>query len=147
MGEQEFTYTPYIANFDTGERGYQPLLKVTVAPCEGFLPFKTEALVDSGAEDTLFNAIIGEAIGIQVAAGKPRKIGGVIGKGEGYEHIVHFVLPELKAEFNIPVIFVPQMGFSVILGQNDFFNKYHVRFERDKLHFYTTKVPKIKFTK
>ncbi len=142
---KKFSYTTGIVDFDTGEYQRQPMLEVKILPALGFLPFNTRMLVDSGAAETLLDAQIGEAIGLDVYSGKALRVGGITGSATGYSHLVQIELVGLKDILSVNVIFVPKMGASGLLGQVDFFSKYNVCFEQSKNIFSVEKVRTISF--
>lgn len=104
-------------------------------------------LVDSGAQDTLVHADIAPILGIELLEGKRQKIGGVTGTGVGYIHRIHIEIEELGDSIPVDAIFVPKLGTDGILGQTDFFTRYDIKFEKRRLLFSLSKIPKLKFEK
>lgn len=144
MSWKEFPYTTSIVDFETSEWAHQPTLEVKIIPSEGSLPFTTRMVVDSGATETLLDAEIGKAVGLDVVSGVPKKVGGITGSTTGYEHRVQIDLVDLDDVLEVDVIFVPNMGASGLLGQDTFFSRYDVRFEKRRLKFAVEVAPSLK---
>ena len=93
------------------------------------LPEETNvyALVDSGAGISLFDATIGEKIGIDITKGKETFLTGIGGRILAYEHIMPIEVVDIK--FNCKIAFSYELKVSVnLLGQDDFFDKFIVIF-------------------
>lgn len=85
-----------------------------------------EAIVDSGCQNCLFHADIGQAIGIDVTSGPDGPLGGVIGDAMGkvYYHKVKMLV---AAEYiDIIAGFSPQLSIAALLGQIGFFDNFVV---------------------
>ena len=96
---------------------------------------KYEVLVDSGADFSLFNSEIGEAIGIDVKKGKVKQIFGVGGKAALY--YLHKVNIEIdKKTFEIEAGFMPDVAGRImpygVVGQRGFFENFIVKFDFKK---------------
>ena len=95
-----------------------------------------EVLVDSGADLCLFDAEIGEILGIDVSKGTPKEVFGVGGKTSIY--YLHPITIEVGGwSYDIEVGFMPTVGGTVIppyglLGQVGFFDIFSVKFDRSK---------------
>ena len=101
------------------------------------------ALIDSGADYSLFNIQYAKAIGIDLAKCKTKPF---IGIG-GLEQITVFMTNlDLKIEhlekINIPVGFIDSLSVNVLLGQIGFFDKNKIKFERDHFTFEVIPVKK-----
>ncbi|KKT80636.1 MAG: hypothetical protein UW78_C0030G0002 [Candidatus Azambacteria bacterium GW2011_GWA1_44_9] len=94
------------------------------------LSIPCEALVDSGADFCIFDAQIGELLGINITKGERREVWGITGVGQSY--YVHLV--EIKVggwSYKIKVGFLPEiakLGYGV-LGQRGFFDIFVVKFD------------------
>jgi len=91
-----------------------------------------EVLVDSGADLCIFNAEIGEAIGIDIKKGKPCEVFGVGGKVSIY--YLHKVKIEVGGwPFEIKAGFMPNVAGRVmqygLVGQKGFFDIFVVKFD------------------
>lgn len=89
-----------------------------------------EVLIDSGADDNVFHAEIGEIIGLEVKSSEIKKtflgIGGA--KVIGYQHRITIEVGGHK--FNIKAYFAYNLGPSSygVLGQRGFFDLFRIRF-------------------
>lgn len=93
-------------------------------------------LIDSGADICLFNAEIGEAIGIEIKKGKIKEVFGIGGKASFY--YLHRVKIEVGGyEYEIDAGFMPSISGSLgmpygVVGQNGFFEHFKVIFDKSK---------------
>ncbi len=88
-----------------------------------------EVLIDSGADLCIFDAEIGDILGIDVIKGRPEKVGGITGVMQTYYvHRVTIVVEHRT--FQTEVGFLPNMPkFSYgIVGQMGFFDQFKVTF-------------------
>ena len=90
-------------------------------------------LVDSGADLCIFDAEIGEAIGINVKSGAPREVFGVGGKSSFY--YLHNVSIDVGGwEYHIEAGFMPNVAGHVmpygVVGQKGFFEHFKAIFEQ-----------------
>ena len=107
----------------------KPIIPVKIVINEKTIRYS--ALVDSGADFCIFDAEIGEALGLDVKSGEKETFGGIQGKG-GAEAFFH------KVELNIcgwgykaVVGFsydIAKFGFGV-LGQKGFFDIFTIKFD------------------
>ena len=88
-----------------------------------------EALIDSGADFNIFNAEIGELLGISVLSGKKMEFSGIT--GGPFEVYFHDLILEVGGwQYKIAAGFsykISPYGFGV-LGQRGFFNLFRVKF-------------------
>lgn len=89
-----------------------------------------EALVDSGADLCIFDAQIGNLIGLDVMSGKPGLVSGITGARE--EYFIHSIRISVGGwAHEIEVGFLP--GFSSdgygVVGQTGFFDLFVVKFD------------------
>lgn len=93
-----------------------------------------EALIDSGADISIFHAEIAELLGIVVKKGKMETFGGITGDGaKAYFHNLTLETGGIKFE-NIPIGFsygISPQGYG-ILGQAGFFDKFRIIFDLKK---------------
>ena len=92
-----------------------------------------EALIDSGADFNIFNAEIGELVGINIKIGKEIKFGGIA--GEPFEVYIHKITIEVGGwQYETMAGFsykISPYGFG-ILGQKGFFNLFRIKFVYSK---------------
>lgn len=90
---------------------------------------KYEALIDSGADFNIFNAEIGELLGINIRSGKKVKFSGIA--GEPFEVFLHNLTLEIGGwQYKIVAGFsyeISPYGFG-ILGQKGFFDIFRIKF-------------------
>jgi len=88
-----------------------------------------EALIDSGADFNIFNAEIGELLGIDIRSGNKVRFGGIA--GEPFEVYLHNLTLEVGGwEHEVAAGFsyaISPYGFG-ILGQKGFFNLFRIKF-------------------
>ncbi len=92
------------------------------------------ALIDSGADISLFDAEVGESIGIDITSGEKSLIGGIT-EGESQPYYIHSVKITIGGwEYKTKVGFMPtlsKLGHG-LLGQRGFFDLFKgVKFEFD----------------
>lgn len=95
-------------------------------------PIKYFALIDSGADDCIFHASIGEAIGIDIKSGASNNYEGIgEGKIDAYFHTIPLEIGGW--EFKCFVGFSYHLGGDYgILGQNGFFDLFVVELDLKK---------------
>ena len=96
---------------------------------------KTEmlALVDSGADNSLFNFGLADDIGIDWKRGIRREFFGIDGLPvEVYMNRVEFQIKGSASRAQVIVGFTNAQGVSAVLGQEDFFMLNKIKFERNK---------------
>ncbi len=89
-----------------------------------------EVLVDSGADSCIFDAQIGELLGIDINKGKKQIVGGITGVVEPY--YVHPITIKVGGwPFKIYAGFLPgiaKLGYGIV-GQRGFFSIFIVKFD------------------
>ena len=92
-----------------------------------------EVLVDSGADLCVFDAEIGEVLGIDVVRGERQAIGGVTGTKESF--FLHTITLKIgSVSYTARVGFLPNMARMSygVLGQQGFFDHFVVAFDFHK---------------
>lgn len=93
------------------------------------------ALVDSGAVDCVFPESLGRLLGIDVPSGRPNTYYGIARQAaNGFMHTVNLQVTGLDQWITLEVGFV-SADISPLLGQNGFFEKYQIIFERYRHQF------------
>ena len=88
-----------------------------------------EAVLDTGADHCIFNAEIGEALGIPVTEGTPIELSGFV-RDANVVGFVHRVTLTIAAQnYQAPVVFAPGMTAVGILGQIGFFDHFVATFD------------------
>jgi len=116
-----------------GQETLRPVIEIKVKSSDRAL--KYHALVDSGADISIFHAEVADYLGINLSKGKKDIVTGVGGKSS--EFFLHKVVVEVGGwEHEIEVGFLPVIGGrSVtygILGQKGFFENFVVKFDYKK---------------
>jgi len=90
------------------------------------------AIVDSGADKSLFDAEVGKDIGLDVESGEVEYFGGIGGNRiNAFVHRVQMQVIGIDKIIEIPVGFTENLGISGILGQEGFFDAFRIKFEKD----------------
>lgn len=110
----------------------RPVIPVEIK--SGEKKVRYEALIDSGADECIFDAQLAEILGIKLRKGERRIVGGITGVEQPYYlHPVTFSVGD--SEIDLKIGFMPNMpdfGYGV-LGQIGFFENFVVRFDYSKL--------------
>lgn len=118
----KFQYKEYGAGF------LRPVIPIKVSCKDRFLEY--EVLVDSGADICIFDAQIGELLGIDIVSGEKQMAAGITGVVEPY--YLHTVDAEIGGwPFRMKVGFLPniaRLGYGVV-GQRGFFDTFIVKFD------------------
>lgn len=107
-------------------------------------PIKYGALVDSGADFCIFDAQIGEALGIDVRSGKVEKFGGVQSSSPGKAYLHKVILTVGGWIYSTEVSFsydIAPWGYG-ILGQKGFFDIFKIKFDLSKESMELTDIKK-----
>lgn len=121
----KFSYKKY------GPEIIRPVIAIGVG--YGDKAVRYEVLVDSGADICIFDAEIGEILGIDVESGEPQLVSGITGAHQPYYvHDVSLVVGGWKHE--IKAGFMPRLGADNygVVGQIGFFDRHAVKFEYGK---------------
>lgn len=106
----------------------RPVIPVEITHKNRSVPY--EVLVDSGADFCIFDAQIGEILGIDVSSGEKKEVWGITGAGEYY--YVHSVTVKVGGwSYKVRVGFLPgiaRLGYGVV-GQKGFFDIFVVKFD------------------
>jgi len=91
------------------------------------------ALIDSGADVSIFHSSIAKELGIDFILGRKEKFFGISGEAiDVYFHKLRLQIIGSPESIELEVGFTDSKGVSAILGQAGFFENYHIKFERDK---------------
>lgn len=95
---------------------------------------KFNALIDSGADCSLFNFQIAEVLGFNLTKAKKSSVVGVGGSEPIFTYLFENV--EIKIEcfdkkIKIPVNFIDSDSVSLLLGEDGFFDQCRIKFEKD----------------
>jgi hypothetical protein len=88
---------------------------------------RTEGLLDSGANLSLFPAEIAEYLGLSLESGRPIYLSGIGGRILGYRHQVSLAVE--TTAFQATIVFSAEFISSFnILGRDNFFKKFRITF-------------------
>ena len=112
---------------DPAQFNHYPYLRIAVRHTNITQPFL--ALVDSGAIDTLFPAVVAEVIGIDLESGVRKVYFGIGGHAAiGYVHECQLQVQGFNPWNKVKIGFVDTIKIP-LLGQSGFFENYQVIFE------------------
>ena len=108
----------------------RPYIPIRLTGPNGF--WEGYGLLDSGADRCLFNIQIAEKIGLNLAEGRSENFGGIEGGTlKASLQKVKVQIIGISEEIEITAGFVSSAGVAAILGQEDFFDSFRIKFERD----------------
>ncbi|TSC83595.1 MAG: Uncharacterized protein G01um101413_973 [Parcubacteria group bacterium Gr01-1014_13] len=106
----------------------RPVIPIEITYKDRSVPY--EVLVDSGADFCIFDAEIGELLGIDVRNGEPQRVGGITGVIETY--YVHPITIKVGSRpYSVGAGFLPniaRLGYGVV-GQKGIFDIFVVKFD------------------
>ncbi|MGB4076158.1 MAG: retropepsin-like aspartic protease [Minisyncoccia bacterium] len=140
MKERGYGYTGY-ARFGVADYTYRPLVDVEIASEKKSRKFK--ALVDSGTEITVMDQQIATLLGIEREGRSLVELSGIEAWKPGFIAPVSLKVDGFNDTFSFNVLFIEDLrrNFEIILGQDDFFRNFVVRFEKYKNKFYLQRAP------
>lgn len=125
----KFAYTKFPSRDPQRPWFSRPIISVVLTHREST---SVIALVDSGADRSLFDVQVGKDIGLNVESGKIEYFGGI---GEGrvtaFVHKVRLQVEDIEKIVEIPIGFTENLGVSGIVGQEGFFDAFRIKFEKD----------------
>lgn len=135
MDWKEYKYYAQLAGNDIV---YRPIVGVELF--DGKTWYAQHAMLDSGCDKTMLDADFAKLLGIDPTNCRKIKIGGIVGETvEAFEAKVTLKIEGFDEPFDLLARFVPNMKISALLGHNDFFDKFKVKFEKKHKKFYLQK--------
>ena len=108
-----------------------PLIKIRLSHNNNVV--QLNALIDSGAQASVFHAVVAEKLGIDMKAGLKHEFFGISGHTiDAYFHTVRLQLVGSSDSLELAVAFTDSPGVGALLGQADFFQHHQIKFERYK---------------
>lgn len=108
----------------------RPLIPVALFGPKGSIYI--DALIDSGADMSLFHSDIGKDIGLEMEKGKRQTFSGIEGGNViVYTYPIYLQIIGMNEKIEVEAGFTETSGVSAILGQEGFFDKFRIKFERD----------------
>lgn len=104
------------------------------------------ALIDSGADSSIFHSSIAKLLGVNLRDGRKETFFGISGVSQGIDVYFHKIKFQIIGSLDIvemEVGFTDSPGVAAILGQAGFFDNYHIKFERDKERIEIVPIKKI----
>ena len=126
----KYKYTSFFPPDRTLKWIKRPIISIEVFGPNGSNKFS--ALIDSGSDCSLVNAEIAEMLGLDLSKGKPTEFTGISGKTTGRRlENIQIKIEEFDKPIKIPVCFVKSKTVGLLLGEEGFFDKYRIKFEKD----------------
>jgi hypothetical protein len=137
----KYKYRVAAGALDTaGRYTKRPIVEVEISrggPARKFL-----ALIDSGADQITMPAAIAEALGIVRATCPSRALMGItMQRTEGFVAPVSIRVQHQPEAITAPAVFI-DTDVPVLLGQEGFFDRYRIKFEKDHDTFEINPAPK-----
>jgi len=113
----------------------RPIIPVILSAQKGVVArsVNVDALLDSGADKCLFNAEIGEALGLELEKGERETFSGIEGgRLFVFIHEVYIQVAGIDRTTKVEAGFVRGLNISAIVGQDGFFDSFRVSFEKDR---------------
>lgn len=107
----------------------KPIIPITISLRGRELRYA--ALIDSGADFCIFDAEVGEFLGLDIIAGEPEEFGGIQEKGGAVAYLHNITITVGGRDYKTTVGFsydIAKRGFG-ILGQKGFFDIFVVKFD------------------
>lgn len=139
----KYKYSAFLPPATSDKWIKRPLIQIEVFSGKNVIKFN--ALIDSGADKSLFNVEVAKLIGLDLEKAKPHSFVGIGGKQEIKAYLIDEV--EIKVEgmdkkIKIPVGFINSDSVGLLLGQEGFFDQYRIKFEKNHDTFELTPVKK-----
>jgi Aspartyl protease len=118
----------------------KPYLRITLSHNSSSV--ELDALIDSGADVSIFHASLAKALGLDVEAGLQQHFRGISGEPiPSYFHTLQLQVMGLSP-IQVAVAFTDSPGVVALLGQADFFQAHQIKFERYKERIEINPAPK-----
>lgn len=92
-----------------------------------------DALIDSGADKSLFHADLAKEIGLKLEKGEREFFGGIEGgRFIAFIHRIQLQIVGMDARIEMAAGFTEAIGVSALLGQEGFFDTFRITFERSR---------------
>lgn len=92
---------------------------------------KGMALIDSGADRSVFNIEVAKILGIDLSKAPKDGVRGIFGEKEVSVTEVEIKIQHLENKFKIPVSFIDSPFVGLLLGEEGFFDIHRIKFEKD----------------
>ena len=130
MSSIKYKYTP-IPNLsdDNGKFIRRPILKIYFAGTQ----LSAYGLIDSGADNSMMNIGYAKLLGINLDENNRKRFRGIMGESVDCYMTKVTIIAEYfeKYPLTIPVAFIDSQNVDVLIGQDGFFDKFKIKFEKD----------------
>lgn len=97
------------------------------------------AVIDSGADTTTLNIQYADFLGVVLDKTKPQEIMGIgQGKVPMYRGTFAFTVKDLGEKIEVPAWYIDSDHVNILLGQEVFFERFRIKFEKDHDAFEVT---------
>ena len=126
----KYQYTPVAAYTTKGKLTKRPMIELELLGKDQSLTVL--GLIDSGADTTMMNIQYAKELGIDLSKAVKKEF---LGIGEtrvtSYIASVDMKVKHFNAPVTTPVAFTDSPSVDVLLGQEDFFEVFRIKFEKD----------------
>lgn len=128
----KFKYLTTSGVFDTRGRAVKrPMLELELL--HGDTKINALGLIDSGADTTTLNMQYAEALGIKIDQTNKREILGIgNGKVTAFISDLKFKIKATDIEVDVPAWFIDSENVNILLGQESFFDRFKIKFEKEQ---------------
>jgi len=127
----KFRYLKFPSADPTKKWVSRPLIPIQIQGPKG--KWEGYALIDSGADRSLFNFEIAKIIGLDIFNKQIEYFGGIGGtRIPAYLHPIRLQILGFSEVIETRAGFADSPGIGAILGQEGFFDAYRIKFERDR---------------
>lgn len=106
----------------------------------GSRTMRVTALIDSGCTTTHIRTDIASALGVDLSRAKEKNSSGITGNAIGKHTKMQIEIEGHGQPFESPAVFIPSLPVPMLLGQNNFFDKFNVRFEKPSASFFIERI-------
>ena len=136
----KFRYTTTIATNTKGKLAKRPLVELELSGNGQII--HALGLIDSGADTTLMNIEYARVLGINLDATKKKEFLGIGGAPVAcFLSSIDMKVKHTDLNFTTTVAFTESPSVDILLGQEDFFECFRIKFEKDHDTFELTTVP------
>jgi len=137
----KYRYTSFFPPDNSLKWVKKPIVSIEIFGPSGRQTF--DALIDSGADCSLFNIQIAQALGLDLSVARRIRMTGISGGVEGYRlEDIEIKIEGIGKTIKIPVCFADSPSIGTLLGQEGFFDQYRIKFEKDHDSFEITPTTK-----
>ena len=139
----KFDYTATTTIDTRGKMVKRPMLELELLDKKGNFVLNALALIDSGADTTMVNIQYASPLGIDLTNAPTTDVMGVAdGVVLTRTATIQFRIKQTGDIIEIPANYVDSNNVNILLGEEIFFDKYKIKFEKDHGTFEITKTKK-----